>query len=100
MPRPLYPRGKSTWYPLDRRLGGPQSWSGRFGEEKRSKQRKPSTCSYLITMKQDKIIIQKTANESLKNYGKVHICTWKQNKKNENFFHEDTKNRMNSGNCT
>jgi hypothetical protein len=31
--RPLYPRGKSPRYPLDRRLGGPQSRSGRFGEE-------------------------------------------------------------------
>jgi hypothetical protein len=23
--RPLYPQGKSPWYPLDRRLGGPQN---------------------------------------------------------------------------
>jgi hypothetical protein len=28
------PRGKSYRYPLDRRLGGPQSRSGRCGEEK------------------------------------------------------------------
>jgi hypothetical protein len=35
-PRPLYPLGKSPWYPLDRRLGGPQSRSGRGGEEKNS----------------------------------------------------------------
>jgi hypothetical protein len=28
-PRPLYPQGKSPSYPLDRRLGGPQSQSGR-----------------------------------------------------------------------
>jgi hypothetical protein len=27
-PQPLYPRGKSTRYPLDRRLGGPQNRSG------------------------------------------------------------------------
>jgi hypothetical protein len=27
-PQPLYPRGKSPRYPLDRRLGGPQSQSG------------------------------------------------------------------------
>jgi hypothetical protein len=27
-PRPLYPEGKSSWNPLDRRLGGPQSRSG------------------------------------------------------------------------
>jgi hypothetical protein len=33
-PRPLYHRGKRPRYPLDRRLGGPQSRSGRFGEEK------------------------------------------------------------------
>jgi hypothetical protein len=26
--RSLYPQGKSPWYPLDRRLGGPQSQSG------------------------------------------------------------------------
>jgi len=31
-----YPQGKSPWYPLDRRLGGPQSRSGRGGEEKNS----------------------------------------------------------------
>jgi hypothetical protein len=33
-PRPLYPRGKSPRYPLDRKLGVPQSLSGRRGEEK------------------------------------------------------------------
>jgi hypothetical protein len=33
-PRPLYPRGKSPWYPLDRRLGRPSSRSGRFGGKK------------------------------------------------------------------
>jgi hypothetical protein len=27
-------QGKSPWYPLDRRLDGPQSRSGRGGEEK------------------------------------------------------------------
>jgi len=33
---PLYPQGKSPHYPLDRRLGGPQSRSGHGGEEKNS----------------------------------------------------------------
>jgi hypothetical protein len=33
-PLPFYPQGKSPWYPLDGRLGGPQSRSGRCGEEK------------------------------------------------------------------
>jgi hypothetical protein len=33
-PRPLYPRVKSSRYPLDRRLGGPQNRSRRCGEEK------------------------------------------------------------------
>jgi hypothetical protein len=36
MPWLLYPQGKSPWYPLDRRLGGPQSQSGHSGEEKNS----------------------------------------------------------------
>jgi hypothetical protein len=35
-PRPLYPQGKSPWYSLDRRLGGPHNRSGRGGEEKNS----------------------------------------------------------------
>jgi hypothetical protein len=33
-PRPLYPRGKCPRYPLERRLGGPQRRSARFGEVK------------------------------------------------------------------
>jgi hypothetical protein len=32
-PRPLYPLGKKLWYQVDRRMGGPQSRSGRGGEE-------------------------------------------------------------------
>jgi hypothetical protein len=36
MPQLLYLQGKSPWYPLDRRLGGPQSQSGHGGEEKNS----------------------------------------------------------------
>jgi hypothetical protein len=35
-PWPLYPEGNRPWYPLDRRLGGAQSRSGRGGEEKNS----------------------------------------------------------------
>jgi hypothetical protein len=35
-PRPLYPQGKRPWYPLDMRLGGPQSLSGHGGKEKNS----------------------------------------------------------------
>jgi hypothetical protein len=33
-PLPLYPREKSSRYPLHRRLGGPESRSGCYGEEK------------------------------------------------------------------
>jgi len=35
MPQPLYPQGKNPQFPLDRRLDGPQSWSGYHGEEKK-----------------------------------------------------------------
>jgi hypothetical protein len=34
MPPLLYPSGKSHWYPLDRRMGGPQSQSGCCGGNK------------------------------------------------------------------
>jgi hypothetical protein len=30
----VLPRGNRARFPLDRRLGGPQSWSRRCGEEK------------------------------------------------------------------
>jgi hypothetical protein len=33
MPLPVYPQGKSPWYPLDRSLGGLQSWCGLNGEK-------------------------------------------------------------------
>jgi hypothetical protein len=36
MLRPLYPQGNSPRYPLDRWLRGPQSRSGRVGEDKNS----------------------------------------------------------------
>jgi len=32
--QPLYPWGKSPWYPTDRKLGGPQGWSGCGGEKR------------------------------------------------------------------
>jgi len=35
-PAALPPRGKSFRCPLDKRLGGPQSLSGRCGEERKS----------------------------------------------------------------
>jgi len=35
-PWPLYTQGKTSWYPLGRRLGGTQSHSGCGGEEKNS----------------------------------------------------------------
>jgi hypothetical protein len=34
MPQLLYLQGKSNQYPLDRRMGGPQSQSGHSDEEK------------------------------------------------------------------
>jgi len=36
IPQSLYSQGKSPWYLLDRRLGGPQNRSGHCGEEKNS----------------------------------------------------------------
>jgi len=36
MSQPLYPQEKNPCYPLDRRLGGPESWSACSGKEKKS----------------------------------------------------------------
>jgi hypothetical protein len=41
-PRPLYPKEKSPWFPLDSRLGGPQSRSRHGGEEKNSQPHRES----------------------------------------------------------
>jgi hypothetical protein len=30
-PTVLYPQGKNPWYPLNKKPGGPQSWSGHRG---------------------------------------------------------------------
>jgi hypothetical protein len=35
-PGSFTPKERAPWYPLDRRLGGPQSRSGHSGEEKNS----------------------------------------------------------------
>jgi hypothetical protein len=35
--QPLYPQGKSSWYPLDRMLGEPQSRSRRGAEKKNTR---------------------------------------------------------------
>jgi hypothetical protein len=39
----VYLQGNSPWYPLDRRLGRPQSRSGRGGEEKNFRESNPRT---------------------------------------------------------
>jgi hypothetical protein len=46
-PRPLYPQGNNSWYPLDRRLGGPQSRFGRGGEEKNFQRIKWTVTSFV-----------------------------------------------------
>jgi hypothetical protein len=43
VPRPLYPQKKSPLYPLDRRLGRPQSRSRRGGEENNSQPPPPES---------------------------------------------------------
>jgi hypothetical protein len=40
-PAALPPGKKPTWYPVDRRLGGPQSRSGHSGSEEKNSQPPP-----------------------------------------------------------
>jgi hypothetical protein len=71
MPQLLYSQGKSPWYPLDRRLGGTQSWSRCGGEETLLGLKPPIIQATVKTMKglnrlnnkQPQIVIgQNTAN--------------------------------------
>jgi hypothetical protein len=43
------PQERSPWYPLDRRLGGPQSRSGRGGEERNSQPCQESNPNHSLT---------------------------------------------------
>jgi hypothetical protein len=46
-PLPVYPQEKSPRYPLDRRLGGPQSLSG-YGDEEKNSQPLPGSLQNTI----------------------------------------------------
>jgi hypothetical protein len=48
--RTPYPQGKSPWYPLDRRLGGPQIRSGHSGGEEKNSQPFRLRTYYLTTL--------------------------------------------------
>jgi hypothetical protein len=56
MPWIIYPPGKCHWYPVDRKLGGPQSWYGSRRVEKNSlpmlgiKPRQPSPLTFATLM--------------------------------------------------
>jgi hypothetical protein len=66
---PLYPRDKTPWYPLDRRLGVPQSWFVRGGEEKRfnhctsteSNSGRPA-CSLFIELATSPLLVSRRRN--------------------------------------
>jgi hypothetical protein len=48
-PRPLYPQGKSPWYPLNRKLGGPQNRSGHGVQDKNLSPYRESNPDHPIT---------------------------------------------------
>jgi hypothetical protein len=48
-PLPVYPQGKSPWYPLERRLAASQNHSGCVGEEKNSQ---PPTRNQTLDLKE------------------------------------------------
>jgi hypothetical protein len=66
--RPLYTQGKSLWYPLDRRLGGPQSCSGHGSEEKNSHPRRESNPRTPIVQS----VAQRQRNFTFITYNKEH----------------------------
>jgi hypothetical protein len=82
-PRPFYSQGKSRWYPLDRKLSGPQKRSGRCGEGKNSQpllgiepainqplaQRYTAELSRLPLIKQNAL----TEHQAMKAFGGVEV---------------------------
>jgi len=76
MPQPLYPQGKSPWYPLDRRLGGPQSCSGHGGEEKNSQPPpgiEPLNPDHPAPCKNEQNMLKMLKSESLKTYKQIQL---------------------------
>jgi hypothetical protein len=82
-PRSLYPQRKSSWYPLDRRLGGPQSRSGRGGEEKNSQPLpglelpiiRPVAQRYITELSRLRCIIYAVDKLVLNNLRNSAVCT-------------------------
>jgi hypothetical protein len=70
--RLFYPQGKRPWYPLDRRLVGPQS---RSGEEKNSK----------LLPGLETLIIQPIAQHHTTELSWLHEISWS----NENVFEQN-----------
>jgi hypothetical protein len=70
------PQGKSLWYPLNRRLGGSQSRSGRGGEEKNSQPRRESNPRIPIVqpVAQRYIDWAITALKAQRSPDKIHFC--------------------------
>jgi hypothetical protein len=105
------PQGKSTWYPLDRKLGGPQSRSGHGGEEKNSHplpeieppiiwpiaQRYTTELSRRLTVpstgRNHHLLIANKAFEDVENFRYLRKTVT-----NQPCIHEEIKSRLNSWN--
>jgi hypothetical protein len=77
-PRPLYPQGRSACYPLDRRLGWPQSRSGRGGEENNS-QPLPGLEPPIIQSVAQRYTTELSRHKTYKLYGNLwleSLITW------------------------
>jgi hypothetical protein len=87
-PWPLYPQGKSSCYPLDRRLDGTQSHSGRGGEEKNSQSPpgiepknpdRPARSLVAIPTELSRLFHMKCYNPNIRKYVldvtiNIHVC--------------------------
>jgi hypothetical protein len=72
-PWPLHPGERAPWYPLDRRLGAPQSWSGWYAEEKNLLPL-PKIKPWVSSMQPITIPTELSSSKSM--------CAWRTNAKN------------------
>jgi hypothetical protein len=72
MPLPLYPQERAPWYPFYRRLGGPQSWSARYGEVKIFLPKRDSNSIFWVRYS----VLPFLADESSLLYSWLHAEHW------------------------
>jgi hypothetical protein len=92
-PRPLYPEGKSPWYPLDRRLGGPRAVLDAVVKRKIPSSRRESNPRTPIVQPRSPALNRLSYHGSMdtkcSNIHEYHPCSHRNNQTLQNINQED-----------